>query len=225
MFSPYLVSAPLTANLRSSIVYEVWKENSALRFGCSGLLGNAAFFGLDKILFPLVVRTAFRLSASNKSSVVIWSKWINKNAASVSFFVAYLLDIALQHFLNAWLVFGLDTINTRESYINSLATTYTAYFGTLCGSTILQAYLLQKGLSKSVAFWTTIGLGSLVNYVVLTTLNAVSKKTDENSTTNQACRKESIYSAGQTREKLAMVPLCMPGMITNLLDAESYMVT
>ena len=47
------------------------------------------------------------------------------------------------------------------------------YFGTLCGSTVLQAYLLQFGISKSVAFWTVIGLGALVNYVVLTSLNAV----------------------------------------------------
>ena len=50
------------------------------------------------------------------------------------------------------------------------------YFGTLCGSTILQSYLLSRGISKAVAFWLTIALGSVVNYMVLTYLNAVEKK-------------------------------------------------
>ncbi len=31
-----------------------------------------------------------------------------------------------EDFLNAWLVFGLETIITRELYLSSLATTYTA---------------------------------------------------------------------------------------------------
>lgn len=144
MSSPFLISAPLAA---------AWQQNDAIRFGTSGILGNAIFFGLDKKLFPVIVRTALRLSASDTSSIAIGSKWINKNAASVSFFVAYLLDIAVQRksksrsvtavmpvvplsqsllifirvdFLNAWLVFGLDTIRTTELYFASLATSYTA---------------------------------------------------------------------------------------------------
>jgi len=47
-----------------------------------------------------------------------------------------------------------------------------SYFSTLCGSTIFQAYLLKLGISNKVAFWSTIALGSMVNYVVLTSLNA-----------------------------------------------------
>lgn len=78
-------------------------------------------------------------------------------------------------FINALLVFGLDTIKTRELYLSSLATAYTAYFTTLCGSTILQAYLLQHGVSKNAAFWGTIAIGSLVNFAVLTTLDARAK--------------------------------------------------
>lgn len=199
MSSPYLLS--------NNVVSTAWKQNSAVRFGASGILGNAVFFGLDKILFPLIVRAAVRLSVSNKSVIASWSKWTNDNAASVSFFVAYLLDIALQHFFNAWLVFGLETINTRELYLSSLASSYTAYFGTLCGSTILQAYLLQRGLSKSAAFWTTIGLGSLVNYFVLTSLNAVAKETCEGTTTdNHLSTKESTCSTRKNRGKMAMVP-------------------
>ena len=60
-------------------------------------------------------------------------------------------------------------------YLSSLATAYTAYFGTLCGSTVLQAYMLKLGFSKTLAFWSTIALGSVVNYLVLTTLVTRSK--------------------------------------------------
>ncbi len=39
-----------------------------------------------------------------------------------------LFDIIVfgEDFINAWLVFGLETIVTRELYLSSLATTYTA---------------------------------------------------------------------------------------------------
>mmetsp|Transcript_13491 Transcript_13491/g.28948 ORF Transcript_13491/g.28948 Transcript_13491/m.28948 type:complete len:239 (-) Transcript_13491:3716-4432(-) len=196
MSSLYLISAPLTTtNFKSSVLYATWKQNSAIRFITSGILGNVVFFGLDKILFPVILRVASRLSVSTDKSVIVsGSKWTKKNAASVSFFVAYLLDIALQHFLNAWLVFGLETISTRELYLSSLTTSYTAYFGTLCGSTILQAYLLQRGLSKSVAFWTTIGLGAVVNYFVLTSLNANSKTEKSSSNEKNACRTDTQHS-------------------------------
>ena len=46
------------------------------------------------------------------------------------------------------------------------------YFGTLCGSTIFQAFLMTRGISNGVAFWSTIALGSIVNYIVLTSLNS-----------------------------------------------------
>ena len=58
------------------------------------------------MLFPLIVRTtsSVRLkrtvaSMPNNKFILIGggaSTWINNNAASVSFFVAYLLDIAIQ---------------------------------------------------------------------------------------------------------------------------------
>ena len=76
--------------------------------------------------------------------------------------------------MNALLVFGLDTIKTRELYLSSLATSYTAYFSTLCGSTILQSYLLQH-FPKNIAFWGTIATGSIVNFIVLMTIDARSK--------------------------------------------------
>mmetsp|Transcript_29218 Transcript_29218/g.58288 ORF Transcript_29218/g.58288 Transcript_29218/m.58288 type:complete len:269 (+) Transcript_29218:78-884(+) len=166
-----------TAVIKTQLI-QAWQDQPAIRFATSGIIGNGIFFGLDTLLYPLIVGAAKELVTSTASASpsskrrVLGSvaKWLGENAASVSFFVAYLLDIFVQHFLNAWLVFGLDTIRTRKLYLSSLTSAYTAYFGTLCGSTILQAYLIQLGLSKSIAFWITIGLGSVINYTVLTAL-------------------------------------------------------
>ena len=112
-----------------NIVIQTWQRHTALRFATSGVLGNVIFFGLDTLLFPLVVRLAVEKSSSSQSTRRAFGniiKWIGDNAASVSFFVAYLLDIFVQHFLNALMVFGLDTIRTKELYLSSLSTAYTA---------------------------------------------------------------------------------------------------
>jgi len=73
------------------------------------------------------------------------------------------------------------------------------YFGTLCGSTILQAHLLRLGLQKSVAFWSTICLGSIVNYLVLTTLAARSKSQSKENATDFR------YSDRSKRARAAMI--------------------
>lgn len=88
MSVPCLISVPF---------YTAWSSTPpAIRFGMAGTIGNAAFFGLDRMLLPLIAHTAGVLSSESKKGMVIsWSKWVGRNAASVSFFVAYLLDIAL----------------------------------------------------------------------------------------------------------------------------------
>ena len=81
------ISASLNTNVKHSFFYDVWHQNHSIRFAVSGILGNVIFYGLDKVLLPVV---------KHMSSIIVGSKWIDKNAASVSFFVAYLLDIAVQ---------------------------------------------------------------------------------------------------------------------------------
>ena len=96
------ISTPITTNTIQSNKF----GPTAVRFAISGVLGNAVFWGLDMMLFPLIVRTtsSVRLkrivtSMPNNKFFLVGgnaSTWINNNAASVSFFVAYLLDIAVQ---------------------------------------------------------------------------------------------------------------------------------
>lgn len=113
-------------------------------------------------------------------------------------------------------------------------TNYFRYFGTLCLSTILQSHLLRIGLSKNIAFWSTIATGSIVNYFVLMTLDKRSKsaliaakisslpsKIENNiggSTTftniaNNARRRKSHKS--QNAEMIAMIPTIQHAALRN----------
>lgn len=183
--TPTSLAVTLTAPHAVASMRSYWSENSAVRFAASGFIGNAIFFGLDLAFLPIIK------GASQKQCFVKVSKTIATNAESISFFAAYLVDIFVQHALNALLVFGLDTIATRQMYLSSLAAAYTAYFGTLCGSTVLQAYLLRLGVSKSIAFWSTIALGSVVNYLVLTALAARSESASKVRSESASCQNRS----------------------------------
>lgn len=108
MNAAFLASAPLAAVSTgcggNNFLHDLWQQ-TAIRFGTSGILGNTIFFMLDKALFPLIVQATGRLSTSTTI------KWIHQNAASVSFFVAYLLDIAVQR---KYLVHSTHIDHTRH---------------------------------------------------------------------------------------------------------------
>ena len=69
----------------------------------------------------------------------------------------------------------------------------------------MQAYLLQRGIAKGDAFWITIALGSVINYVVLTTLNSIAankKAVDDTNNDIHMDKKESKSNKG-----IAMIPI------------------
>lgn len=105
--------------------------------------------------------------------------FFQNNKESVSFFFAYLGQIIIQHYLHSVLVFGRDTINTREKYFKSLKVTYATLFGMLVGSTICNNILLKLGVSKDVAFWTTLYGFGLVSFAILSLAASMSKKKDQ----------------------------------------------
>jgi len=124
--TPASLAITLTAPHAAATIRNYWAENSAIRFAASGLIGNAIFFGLDVSFLPVIKSIGTASEAYQRQCFLKASRAISSNAESISFFLAYLVDILVQHFLNALLVFGLDTIKTRELYLSSLATAYTA---------------------------------------------------------------------------------------------------
>lgn len=99
MTFPFALSAQLADTTATSTIVQAWKQNTGIRFAASGIIGNAIFFGLDKLLLPVILQISNGKSATlsplrrDFDSVF---KWIRSNAESVSFFVAYLLDIIVQ---------------------------------------------------------------------------------------------------------------------------------
>lgn len=102
VFPPSIASNQLAhSHAITTTVAQVWRSHTGIRFAVSGILGNAIFFGLDKLLLPIVLKITDTnkrnvLFASRKSEFDALLKWISHNAESVSFFVAYLLDIVVQ---------------------------------------------------------------------------------------------------------------------------------
>ena len=79
----------------SSTIVQLWKQNTGVRFVASGILGNAVFFYLDRLLLPIIRKST--ISSTIKSAKFDTAvTWIHRNVESVSFFVAYLLDIIFQ---------------------------------------------------------------------------------------------------------------------------------
>ena len=110
----FLASAPLSVfnntGAGGSIIdwgKETWQHNTAIRFAVSGIMGNAFFFAIDRALYPIITNVGSRLTVSNIS------KWMIQNAASLSFFVAYLLDIAIQR---KSILYMIDELSWYMSY-------------------------------------------------------------------------------------------------------------
>ena len=87
-----------------------------VRFLASGGIGNIILFIMDESLYTQVIK---KLALKEKLPIIL-----KKNKESVSFFIAYLGQIVFQHYLHAVLVFGRDTINSREKYLKTLKATY-----------------------------------------------------------------------------------------------------
>lgn len=132
---------------RNSMISRVWFSlPQPVRYFVSGNFGNLLFFACDKVI----------------------GEHINDDTPhkdTISFFAAYMTHIAGQHLLHAFLVYGLESINTRKKYISTLRGMYAALMTAAVGSTILNGALLHWGLPKTQAFVTTLVIFACINYV------------------------------------------------------------
>ena len=149
-----------------------------IRFGISGTLGNVVFFYMNNSFYNRVMLGKYSES---------FPKIVNKNAESVSFFICYLGQIVVQHIMNAALVFGLDSI--RGNYLKSLIACYSTYATTLVASTFFNAFLIDLGLSKNIAFWVTLYGFGVINFFLLSlSQRRPKKKLNDSEHDNTAVR-------------------------------------
>mmetsp|Transcript_17669 Transcript_17669/g.26312 ORF Transcript_17669/g.26312 Transcript_17669/m.26312 type:complete len:229 (-) Transcript_17669:86-772(-) len=141
------------------------------RFGISGTLGNVILFFMDSSFYKNVMLKYAK----------DFPKLVNQNAESVSFFVSYFFQIVVQHVMNAFLVFGWHTIDTRKKYMVSLAGCYATLGSSLVLSTFLNAFMLKNGVPKNIAFWGTMYGFGVINFLVLSRLSPPKEKVETDS--------------------------------------------
>jgi hypothetical protein len=164
------IPPPLPPKRVLADLYKKWfLISSLIRFSVSGNLGVICFYVIERFIYHQLCQIS--------SLPVI----IEEYKDSVSYFVGYLIQIVSQHLLNALLVYGLDTIDTREKYIKTLLAQFSVYGFSLVGSTILNLFLLSSGMERNTAFFSTMIAFAVVNYfliqyVVHKTTTSISEK-------------------------------------------------
>ena len=152
---PAVPPASTTTNL-IQVLYAKWFGLSSLvRFFVSGNLGNVCFFFIERFIY---------LQLSNLDTA---PQFVEDYCETVSFFVGYLLQILTQHLLHAFLVYGLESIDTREKYFKTLLGQFYVYAVALFGSTTLNLFLIQSRLDKTVAFFSTMVVFACINYFLI----------------------------------------------------------
>jgi len=148
-----------SSNSNGKSAAKAYKQFFALpepvRFCVSACMGTYVFYVAEKWFSSYV---------SNQMSL---PAFLAGQQDTISFFLAYLFQIGVQHFLNAILVFGWDSISTKQKYINTLMGSYSAYFSTATGSTIFNAFLRKMGMDKGMAFAITISTFGMINFFVV----------------------------------------------------------
>lgn len=137
-------------------LYRKWfLIGSLIRFSVSGNIGVLFFYIIERFLY-------YRLCGISNLPVIV-----EEYKDSVSYFFGYLIQIVTQHLLNAFLVYGLDTIDTREKYFKTLLAQFSVYGLSLVGSTIMNLVLLNSGMERSTAFFATLIVFAVVNYFLI----------------------------------------------------------
>ena len=106
---------PPPSGLDLKAAYKTWMSlNEPLRFFISGNVGNVVFFYTEQLIYYL-------LQQVNDLPTIV-----QEYMDSVSFFIAYILQVVPQHWLHAYLVYGLNSIDTRKKYFTTLFGCYSA---------------------------------------------------------------------------------------------------
>ena len=160
------------SNIVVDRIYHGWwfgQVPEIFRFCFTGSLANVFFLWLEHLLF--VVATE-----SPTATIVLTSVFDveEDHAATISYTIAYLLQIVTTHMLNALLVYGLSTVDTFSKYVTTLRRQFYAYSTGMVLSVMLFGYLTSTSrpqwlqwMDRRTALWTTTFIIAGVNYVVI----------------------------------------------------------
>jgi hypothetical protein len=155
-------STTLASSTLQQWIHSWFRIPSPIRFVLSGSVGTLCLFVLEFILAQYLV-TYERLPVL-----------LHPQRDVLTFFLGYVLHIVVQHYSHAVLVYGLDTINTRQKYFATLLQMYatlmtSGVLSTLCNALLLQYTPLNN---KQVVMTTTIVIFAVINFLVIDYLMA-----------------------------------------------------
>ncbi len=140
-------------------LYNMWYcLPQVFRFFVGGNLGNISFFYTEQFLFKYLSTNPYALFSL---------EFLESILPGLSFFTAYLMQIVTTHLLFALLVYGLQTISTPEKYLKTLWGQFRVYAASLVCSTVLNSYLINAGVDKTVAFFGTMSVFACINYLLI----------------------------------------------------------
>mmetsp|Transcript_15950 Transcript_15950/g.17227 ORF Transcript_15950/g.17227 Transcript_15950/m.17227 type:complete len:372 (+) Transcript_15950:85-1200(+) len=213
-------------------LYRMWFHvvPQIFRFFVAGNLGNLGFFGMEKIIYKLLSYLLISLPSSISGCTVDMATTIKDTATAadatsifttlcssmiveiekyqdgISFFSAYLLQIVTTHLLYAFLVYGIDTIDTYEKYTKTLYGQFKVYGVGLFGATALNSFLLKQGFDKTASFWITTATFAGFNYFLISWIvkNAIESSSSSSvapttTTTNALTRKSRGFDANEAK--------------------------
>jgi hypothetical protein len=90
-----------------------------IRFSMSGCLGSVLFFLLERVIHSVLTNS---VSLGNESPTRNTLGFLSNE--TLSFLTAYFLHVIPQHWFHAVLVYGMETISTRDLYLKSLMACY-----------------------------------------------------------------------------------------------------
>ena len=154
----------LTVKAVAMSMIKAWHKHlpEPFRFFISGRVGDVFFYFLERRL-SFLLSTLLASSSGPTSSVFM--AFLSSSQDTLSFLAGYCLHVIPQHLLHALLVYGLDTINTRRKYTDTLVAMYQAMITSALGAAALNTLLLQTlPISKTAVFVLTLGLFSTINY-------------------------------------------------------------
>jgi len=231
-------------------LYRMWFNvfPQIFRFFVAGNIGNLGFFGMEKIIYKLLSHLLIGLPSSIAGCTVdittditsieaataaatsvfttLCSSMIveiEKYQDGISFFSAYLLQIVTTHLLYAFLVYGMDTIDTYEKYTKTLYGQFKVYGVGLFGATALNSFLLKQGFDKTASFWLTTATFAGFNYFLISWIvkNAIESSSSVTPATsaNVLTRKPRGYEANDAKFHIRRRGIRQKNLVVNRMKS------
>ena len=109
------IPPPTPSAIIDKLFSEFYKLPEGFRFFVSGNTGNIVFYTFDRLLY------------SGLCQLKDLPGIVEEYKHAVTFFLAYLIQVVSQHWLNAFFVYGLESISTKEKYLRTLVGCYRVY--------------------------------------------------------------------------------------------------